>query len=127
MAVCDASQELLEKRRKDWNCDYITTDYEKVCSDPNIDAVIIATPNFTHEDIAVAAAKHGKHIMCEKPLGLNAQQCALAMYHAARDNKGRSHDRLHVPLVRPSMRYLASPIEIRRDRRTGVTSAVSDF
>src|SRR5689334_21004962 len=68
VAGCDASQELLEKRRKDWNCDYITTDYEKVCSDPNVDAVIIATPNFTHLDIAVSAAKHGKHIMCEKPL-----------------------------------------------------------
>ena len=72
--VCDNSRELAEKRRKDWNVDRITTDFEELCADPNIDAVIVATPNFTHREIALAAARHKKHIMCEKPLGLNAGQ-----------------------------------------------------
>ncbi len=35
-----------------------------------IDAVIIATPNHVHREIAVAAARAGKHVMCEKPLAL---------------------------------------------------------
>ena len=56
VAACDASEELLRQRRSDWGIDYITTDYERICSDPNIDAVVIATPNFTHKPIAVAAA-----------------------------------------------------------------------
>src|SRR5256885_10218744 len=86
VAVCDASRELLDKRRTDWACDHVTTDYEAICADPSIDAVIIATPNFTHKPIAVAAARHGKHVMCEKPLGLNAAE-VRAMYHACRDAK----------------------------------------
>ncbi len=39
-----------------------------------IDAVFIATPNFTHREIALAAAQGGKHVMCEKPLGLDASE-----------------------------------------------------
>src|SRR5687768_8425359 len=70
--VCDASKELAEKRRTDWGVDLVTTDFEELCASPNIDAVIVATPNYTHRDIALAAAKHGKHIMCEKPLGLHS-------------------------------------------------------
>ena len=41
---------------RDWSIDYVTTDYERICADPAIDAVIIATPNFTHVPIAMAAA-----------------------------------------------------------------------
>ena len=72
MAACDTNEELLERRRREWSLDYVTTDYQRICSDPAIDAVIIATPNFTHVPQAIAAAQHGKHIMCEKPLGLDA-------------------------------------------------------
>jgi len=41
-----------------------------------IDAVIVATPNNTHEHAVIAAAQAGKHILCEKPLGIDIQQCA---------------------------------------------------
>ena len=47
--------------------------------------MIIATPNFTHKSIAIAAAKGKKHMMCEKPLGLNAGE-VREMYEACRDN-----------------------------------------
>ena len=102
--VCDSSSELLEKRRKDWGCDNITTDYEKLCADPNVDAVIIATPNFTHKPITLAAAKHGKHVMCEKPLGLNAGE-VRAMYHACRDAQV-VHMTAFTYRFAPSMRYM---------------------
>src|SRR5262245_6896314 len=102
--VCDASRELLEKRRKDWQCENVTADYEELCADPNVDAVVIATPNFTHRPIALAAAKHGKHVMCEKPLGLSAAE-ARGMYRACRDAGV-----VHVPACTyrfaPSMRYM---------------------
>ncbi|MBL8827092.1 MAG: Gfo/Idh/MocA family oxidoreductase, partial [Planctomycetaceae bacterium] len=79
--VCDADPALVAKRQQEWNCAKGTTDAVAFCADPEIDAVVIATPNFTHREIAIAAAKHGKHIMCEKPLGLNAGEVAQ-MYHA---------------------------------------------
>lgn len=103
-AVCDASPALLEKRKSEWNVDRATTDPEEVCLDPDIDAVIIATPNFTHRPIAVAAAKAGKHVMCEKPLGLNAGE-VRGMYETCRD-AGVVHMTAFTYRFAPSMRYL---------------------
>jgi len=48
--------------------------FEAVLKDKTIDAVIIATPNDKHAKQAIAAAKAGKHILCEKPLALSAQE-----------------------------------------------------
>ena len=84
VAVCDASPELLKRRQDEWGVENTTVDYGEVCADPEVDAVIIATPNYTHKPIALAAAANGKHILCEKPLGLNAAE-VREMYHAARD------------------------------------------
>ena len=66
--------------------------------------MIIATPNFTHRPIALAAARSGKHIMCEKPLGLNAGE-VREMYHAARD-AGVVHMTAFTYRFAPAMRYL---------------------
>ena len=102
--ICDASPELLAKRRSEWECDNVTSDFEALCADPNVDAVIIATPNFTHREIALSAARHGKHVMCEKPLGLNAQE-VREMYHACRD-AGVVHMTAFTYRFAPSMRYM---------------------
>lgn len=104
VAACDANAELLEKRRSDWKIDKLTTDPAVLCADPDIDAVVIATPNYTHLPIAVAAAQAGKHIMCEKPLGLNAGE-VRSMYHAARD-AGVVHMTAFTYRFAPSMRYM---------------------
>lgn len=103
-AACDASQELLDRRRIDWSIDVVSTDYNKVCADPNVDAVVIATPNWTHRAITLAAAANGKHVMCEKPLGLNANE-VRDMYHACRD-AGVVHMTAFTYRFAPSMRYL---------------------
>lgn len=60
------------------------TDWHEIVDDPEIDIVDICTPNNVHAEIAIAAAKAGKHILCEKPLSLTTEQ-AKEMYHAARD------------------------------------------
>jgi predicted dehydrogenase len=109
VAVCDSSQDLLEQRQKDWGVESVTTDYEAVCADPNVDAVIIATPNFTHKPMALAAAKNGKHVMCEKPLGLNAGE-VRQMYRACRD-AGIVHMTAFTYRFAPSMRYIRSLLE----------------
>jgi predicted dehydrogenase len=48
--------------------------WEKVVSDPDIDIIDICTPDNYHKEIAIAAAKHGKHVLCEKPLALTLQE-----------------------------------------------------
>lgn len=102
--ICDASPELLASRTESWGCDFTSTDPEEFCASDKIDAVIIATPNFTHRSIALAAAKHGKHVMCEKPLALCAAE-VREMYQAARD-AGVVHMTAFTYRFAPSMRYL---------------------
>ena len=51
-----------------------TADWHDVESDPDVDLVDVATPNCMHYEMAKAALEHGKHVFCEKPLSLSAQQ-----------------------------------------------------
>lgn len=104
VAVCDADAALLERRRSDWQVEKTTTDVNAICSDPEVDAIIIATPNFTHRSIVLSAAAHGKHMMCEKPLGLNAAEVG-EMYRAARD-AGVVHMTAFTYRFAPAMRYM---------------------
>lgn len=55
-----------------------TADWRDVVSDPEVDAIAVATPNNSHLEIIEAAAAAGKHILCEKPVGLNPVQTAAA-------------------------------------------------
>lgn len=103
-AVCDPNEQLLAQRKTDWNVDSVTTDYEQLAADPDVDAVIIATPNHTHRPIALACLAGGKHVMCEKPLGLNFAESA-EMYRAARDRNLR-HMTAFTYRFAPSMRYV---------------------
>lgn len=104
VAACDANAELLEKRKADWGITQVSTDPEVICADPEIDAVIIATPNDTHRPITLAAARHGKHVMCEKPLGLNGAE-VRAMYEACRA-ANVVHMTAFTYRFAPAMRYL---------------------
>jgi len=103
-AVCDTSEALLEQRKDEWGIENVTSDYQEICSDPAVDAVIIATPNCTHQPIALAAAENGKHVMCEKPLGRNAGE-VRDMYHASRD-ANVVHMTAFTYRFAPSMRYM---------------------
>ena len=57
-----------------WGYESSCTDWRQVVDDKNIDVVEICTPNFTHAEIAIAAAEAGKTIICEKPLAMNGEQ-----------------------------------------------------
>ncbi|GGG68417.1 Gfo/Idh/MocA family protein [Paenibacillus radicis (ex Gao et al. 2016)] len=50
------------------------TDWRRLLERDDIDVIDIGTPNHMHAEIAIAAAKAGKHILCEKPLALNVQE-----------------------------------------------------
>ena len=63
----------------------VYTDFEQFLSS-DIDAVYIASPNFAHAAQAVAAAEHGKHVLCEKPVSSNLAEYR-AMRRAAHEHK----------------------------------------
>ena len=57
-----------------WGYESVETDWRSVVESPDIDLIDIASPNDTHAEIAIAAARAGKMVMCEKPLGRNAAE-----------------------------------------------------
>jgi predicted dehydrogenase len=59
--------------------------YESLLADPEVDAVYIATPHPMHRQWAISAARAGKHILCEKPIGMNSIE-AEEIIAAAREN-----------------------------------------
>lgn len=61
----------------------IYTSVEEMVADPQVDAVYIGTPNQTHCEYTLAALNAGKHVLCEKPLAINAEE-GRRMVEAAR-------------------------------------------
>lgn len=103
-ALCDANPATLEAARQQTGAAIASTDYKEIVTRDDVHAVIIATPNFSHKDIAMAAIAHGKHVMCEKPLALNAAD-ALEMAAAA-DKAGVRNMTAFTYRFVPAMRYL---------------------
>jgi len=50
-----------------------------VLTDPEVDAVHVATPVYLHCDHVIRAAEHGKHVLCEKPMAMNVDECKRMM------------------------------------------------
>lgn len=70
-AVCFRNETKLKAFAEQWGYESTETDWKKLIERDDIDAVDICTPNDTHAEIAIAAAKAGKMILCEKPLARN--------------------------------------------------------
>ena len=70
-AVCFRNETKLKAFAEQWGYESVETDWKKLIARSDIDAIDICTPNDTHAEIAIAAAKAGKMILCEKPLARN--------------------------------------------------------
>jgi predicted dehydrogenase len=73
-AVCARNADRLKAFAENWGYESIETDWRKLIERKDIDLIDIASPNDTHAEIAIAAAKAGKMVLCEKPLGRNAAE-----------------------------------------------------
>ncbi len=72
--VCGLEEDQAKAFADRWGYESYTTDWTKVVEDENIDVVDVCVPNNVHAEIAIACAKAGKAICCEKPLALNVAQ-----------------------------------------------------
>jgi predicted dehydrogenase len=73
-AICGRSEANTRAFANTWGYESIETDWPKLVERKDIDVIDICTPNDTHMEIALAAAKAGKMIVCEKPLALDVRQ-----------------------------------------------------
>src|SRR5678815_4075261 len=69
--ACGRNAEQVKAFADKWGYESVETDWRKLIERKDIDAVDICTPNNTHKEISIAAAKAGKMILCEKPLSMN--------------------------------------------------------
>lgn len=72
--VCDVEEDLARRAAETYAFEQWSIDWRSAVADPSIDLVDIATPNFMHREMALAAADAGKHIYCEKPLAPTASE-----------------------------------------------------
>jgi predicted dehydrogenase len=101
VAVSRARAELAEAFAREFSVSRWYADWADLLKDDEIDAVYIATPVFLHAEQTIAAAEAGKHVLCEKPMALNVQECDR-MIEACRANNvqlGIAYYRRFYPVI----------------------------
>jgi predicted dehydrogenase len=109
VAVCSARMERAEAAALQFNIPHAFTDYRQMLDLPGLDMVSIVTPPWLHYEMTLAAIDAGKHVLCEKPLAMNASQ-AKEMYDRARA-AGVVHMVTHEFRFAPARRYAKDLID----------------
>lgn len=86
VAVCDKSPAALKRAQKVYPGLTLTTEFADILNAPDIDAVAVVTPVWTHFDLAKAALENGKHVFVEKPFTSTPQQAEELIELAERKN-----------------------------------------
>jgi predicted dehydrogenase len=107
--ICGRNAQNVQAARAQLGWQHAATDWREIVESPLIDIVDISTPTFSHAEIAIEAVKNGKHVLCEKPLGLNLKQCEQ-MFAAA--NKAKvvhmvCHNYRRIPAVALAKKMIA--------------------
>lgn len=80
--ICDSDQERLERIGRRYPSASTTQDLEDILLDASVDGVLLATPVFTHYDLARRCMEAGKHVFVEKPLAPSTEQAMQLIDHA---------------------------------------------
>ena len=89
IAICDMNQGAAKKAAHTYGASHVFGDSQKMLDElPDLDAISIITPNRTHMPLALQALRAGKHVFCEKPPALNAQE--VSEMKQAADEAGKT-------------------------------------
>ncbi|MCS6778026.1 MAG: Gfo/Idh/MocA family oxidoreductase [Chloroherpetonaceae bacterium] len=87
VALCDIDPKALEKTLQKYPVQHTFTDHRKMLEMDELDAVSICTPNDAHYQCTIDALNAGKHVLCEKPIALNARQAREMVETANRQGR----------------------------------------
>jgi predicted dehydrogenase len=107
--LCDASPDALDRFRSRYPRAHVTTDYDELLSDDELDAVVVATPAITHYELAKRALEAGKHVLVEKPPAMSAVDADDLVTTA--DRVGRVLMPGHLLLYHPAVHKVKSLID----------------
>jgi len=108
VAVCDPIRQRREKKAKQWNVEHQYNDFRDLLARDDIDGVHISTSDHWHVPISLAAARAGKDVYCEKPLGLTIEQDLAAreivdkhkrVFQYGTQQRSQTHMRMGIELV----------------------------
>lgn len=108
VGICGRDQKALRKAATRFGFNYLTTDWQELISDENIQIFSNGGPNHLHAETSIAAARAGKHVFCEKPLARNADE-AQEMWKAVRAQDIKHMTAFNyrfVPAIRQAKRIL---------------------
>lgn len=99
--------------------DYVTNDYTRLLSDPEVDLVVVSTNHNSHAKLVIEALEAGKHVYCEKPLCLTIDELEHIeeTYHASKGELFCGMNRRYAPLVQ----------QVKKELQTDKIPAVYDY
>ncbi|MEB8329273.1 Gfo/Idh/MocA family oxidoreductase [Flavobacteriaceae bacterium KMM 6897] len=86
VAVASRNLERASDFAKEYDAKYAYGSYEELFNSPEVDVIYIATPHTHHATLAITAMEHGKHVLCEKPMGVNREEVKKMLDAAQRNN-----------------------------------------
>jgi predicted dehydrogenase len=79
VALADPHGPTLKEAQGELEVETGYADYKDALADSRVDAVVVVTPTSLHREIVLGAAKAGKHVLCEKPMAMDVQECDQMM------------------------------------------------
>lgn len=78
VAICDIDENRVAAVADELDVQYRYTNFEEMCKNPELDAIVIVSPSSLHPEQIAMALSYGKHVFCDKPLGTTVEQCLVA-------------------------------------------------
>ena len=115
LSVSDMDEQRSRKLAHDFEVPHWSVDYRQALHQPGVDVALVCLPTYLHAEVSIAAANHGLHVFCEKPITLTLSD-AQKMITAAEVNHvklGLGFMRRHSPILDTLKNWLASNPEAR--------------